>query len=952
MVRRKGPMNFDRRKFLKRAAAAGVTCAATDMFSGEYIQAQTTPQGTAKGTKLLQSACPYCGVGCGTLIQVQDGKVVGMVPDKKHPTNRGIQCIKGLNAHEPIYVDRLVDVLVRKDIWEAYQKKSPGWEAMTSATKGSPKGELKDDFAVVSYEKAEEFVAEKLAYFIKKYGGNSVGLNGSGQLTMEAQWIENQVMKGVVGSNSIEANARMCMTSAVAGYFHSYGSDAPPTSYEDIEQADFITFWGHNAREAHPILFWRVADHKKRTDIPTLVSDPRTTGTVAGLEAINPENSYHLRTLNGDISYHNAIAHVLLTDDDLLKDERLKHACMSTEWLEQHTNGFQEYIDGVKSDYWSPENVVERLKLLDGDPRTNSNRIKPQLIRDIAYAWAEASVKGRERGVGGVLTFWGIGYNQMLHGQHNTIGLINLHLLTGNVGRPGCGSHSQTGQPNAMSERLMGGLTGRLPFNMALKDTEWRDHIAQCWGVTPQRLKATSLLKNDGMVVGMMERALKPDDDSDRRTSDPLKAMLWMYTTHIHMPDVKTLVRPALKKMFVVVQDIYTDAPNNYYADVVFPAATWGEWTGGTYIQSERRIYICDGTANPPPNCRPDMDMAIDKGKALCKKLGLDADKVFPYKKTIKMGNGLMAYDPEDIFRTIVAASKGSDADVSGILELEKEEAKKGRKLGPYEILRRLRGVQWPAPNAAIARKGGTPRRYLGQEGWPGKPLYGAFRHPDGKARFKLCNQSYEHIEEICGELMKYGNSSKPGAGPFLIDDLAAAAKAGMPSLLHRARDMALPPELPHLKVYADRTQGLAQHKQSESFPFWLSLGIVYEHFHTAKTIRGATTLKLVPEQYVEVAEDDADRFGLSDGQKVRIVTRRGSYEARVSIGVTSMVRPARSQVFPGLLFSPWNLSVADDADPDEEKNKWLVNRTSHRAWDPVSGQADFKKLAARIEII
>ena len=199
----------------------------------------------------------------------------------------------------------------------------------------------------------------------------------------------------------------------------------------------------------------------------------------------------------------------------------------------------------------------------------DNGRVTVELIRKIAHTWADASIKGRQRGRGGVLTFWGIGYNQMLHGQHNTIGLINLHLLTGDVGRPGCGSHSQTGQPNAMSERLMGGLTGRLPFNQPLKNTAWRNHIADSWGISHERLKDTSLLKNDGMVVGMMERALKQNDDPDR-----LLAMLWMYTTHVHMPDVNTLVRPALTKMFVVVQDIYCHAPNNLYADVVFPAAT------------------------------------------------------------------------------------------------------------------------------------------------------------------------------------------------------------------------------------------------------------------------------------------------------------------------------------------------------------------------------------------
>jgi len=910
MARQRGPINFNRREFMEMASGAGIACAATSMMSEEFVEATVAaPTVKPKGIELLQAACPYCGVGCGTLIKVQDGKVVGMVPDKKHPTNRGIQCIKGLNAHEPIYRDRLTKVLVRKDM-------SDPLTGHVSATKGR----FDDDvFEEMSYEEAEHLVAEKIAAIIKAKGPNTIGLNGSGQLTMEAQWIENVLMKGVIGSNSIEANARMCMTSAVTGYFHSYGSDAPPTSYEDIEEADMITFWGHNAREAHPILFWRVADHKKRVDIPTLVSDPRRTGTVAGLEAINPRNSYHLQTLNGDISYHNAIAHVLLT--------KYPQACMDEKWLAANTNGWREYVEGVKARY-SPEQVVERLKMLD------RGRVTVEAIEKIAEQWAAASIKGRQRGRGGVLTFWGIGYNQMLHGQHNTIGLINLHLLTGNVGRPGCGSHSQTGQPNAMSERLMGGLTGRLPFNQPLKNDVWRDHIADCWRIDKNRLKQTSVLPNDGMVVGMMERALKDD----------LLAMFWMYTTHVHMPDVETLVRPALTKMFVVVQDIYRHAPNNLYADIVFPAATWGEWTGGTYIQSERRLYVCDGTVNPPANCRPDMDMAIDKGKTLAKLLGLDADRIFPYKKTIKMGNGLMAYDPEDVFRDIIAASKGSDADLTGMLEVEKTDG-----VSLYDQLRRLRGVQWPAPSIDIARQGGTPRRYLGQEGWAGKP-YGEFRHKDGKAKFKLCEQDYSRIKEITDKLMTYGHRSTPGAGPFIIDDIAQAKKEGRKSLIVEARDMALPPELPDLEIYEDQDKTLADHKKDDTFPFWLSLGIVYEHFHTAKTIRSATSLKLVPEQYVEVSEDDAKRFGLRDGQKVRVQTRRGHYEARVSVGTQSLVRPARSEVPAGLIFSPWNLSVADSADP--KKNRWLVNATSHRAWDPVSGQVDYKKLAARIELI
>ena len=123
---------------------------------------------------------------------------------------------------------------------------------------------------------------------------------------------------------------------------------------------------------------------------------------------------------------------------------------------------------------------------------------------------------------------------------------------------------------------------------------------------------------------------------------------------------------------------------------------------------------------------------------------------------------------------------------------------------------------------------------------------------------------------------------------------------------------------------------------------------MVYEHFHTAKSNRSPTTRRLVPEMYVEMHENDAKKLGVKDGDQVKLITRRGEYQARAQVGTNSIVKPARNSVPEGYLFSPWNLSVADSADP--KKNKWLVNAVSSRAYDPVSGQVDFKKLACRIE--
>ncbi len=828
----------------------------------------------------ILAQCPYCGVGCGTLIQTEKGRIVGMKPDPKHPTNKGLQCIKGLTSAEAIYVDRLTKPLIRKDY--------------TDILKGKPsksKNSFADsDFREASWEEAEHLIVEQIAGIVKKHGGNSVGLYGSGQLPVEGQYLENLFMKGVLGSNTIEANARMCMTSAVTGYFKSLGSDTPPTSYEDIEMADMICHWGHNPRGAHPIVFWRVADHKSKKGIPTLVVDPRRTGTVQGFEEIGRDNSYHFRTINGDISIHNAIAHVLLT----------KHpeAC-NMEFLKNHTTGWEKYIEVVKAKY-SPEQVKD-ITMID-----------PEYLRKVAAVWAKASIAGRKRGKGGVISFWGIGYNQHLHGQNNTVSLINLMALSGNIGRPGCGPFSMTGQPNAMGERLTGGLTGRLPFNQGIKNEKWRNHIADAWRVAPERLKDVAGMQNTGYAVGMMERALKGD----------VKAFFLIYATHIDLPDQHKLVRPALTKTFNVVQEIYRHAPNNLFADVILPAATWGEWVGGTYIQSERRIYVTDGTANPIPGTVPDMDMVIDKGRAIANKLGLDGDKIFPYKK---MDNGF--YNPEDVFRDLVKASKGSDADLTGMLEVEKKDG-----IGLYDQIRKHRGIQWPAPTYEIAKKGGTPRRYMSQENWAGKP-YGEFRTNDGKLHIHLCEQDYSKRKEVTEQLMRIGVDE----GFYAIDNM---------HLLVQARDMGLTPELPDFEHQKKK----ASECPKDKYPFWIGLGVVYEHFHTAKTIRAGTTRRLVPEQYLEMHPEDAKALGVEDGEWVRVVTRRGNYEARAQIGLDSKVRPARNTVPQGYMFSPWNLSVADSADP--KKNKWLVNGVSHRAFDPVSGQADFKKLAGRIEKI
>jgi len=904
-------IKVNRRNFMKGSAFVTASVTGASLFVGENPELEaaiTNETGSATRTTAL-AQCPYCGVGCGTIIQVENGKIVSMRPDKDHPTNRGLQCIKGLTAAEPMYVDRLKgDSYVRKDVWAEWNKPGHGDLGYVSKTKGSFADE---HFVRVPYEKASKMVAHKIAHFVKKNGNNSIGLYGSGQLTVEGQYMENLFMKGVLGSNTIEANARMCMTSAVTGYFKTLGSDTPPLAYDDIEMCDMMMHFGHNARESHPIIFWRAADHKKKTDIPTVVVDPRHTGTAQGYADINPKNSIHVPILNGDISFLNSIAHVLLKDH---KD------VIHWDFMKTHTDGWKEYTEGVLADY-SPEQVQDRM----GGP---NHEVSPALIRRVAGMFADATRKRLARskgkqagnnsgvpgggGYGGVIIMWGIGYNQHIHGQNNVVSIINLLTLTGNVAKPGCGPFSMTGQPNAMGERFTGGLTGRLPFNIGLKNDKHRKHMAKMWRIPEKNLDNAMHAKNSGMAVGMMERALKGE----------VKAMFLVYATHIDLPDSWHLSRPALTKTFTIAQEIYRHAPNNLYADVIFPAATWGE-LDGTYISSERRINILQKAAEPPEGCRPDMDMVMDKIKEVAELLGMDGNKIIPYTKDEK---GF--YKAEEVFRDIARASTTTDTDLSGILEVEKVD-----KVSPYEQLANLRGIQWPAPTYTIAKTGGTERRYMLQEGkWPNRP-YGYFRTKDGKVHMNLCRQDYTNRKEITDKLMQFGVKE----GVYTIDHH---------QWLVEARDAGLTPDLPDFEHLGKRWNKIPEDK----YPYWLGLGVVYEHFHTAKSLRSPTLRRLVPEMYVEIDPDDAKDLGIEDGDKVRLVTRRGHMEAFAQVGTHSLVKPARNSVSRGYFFSPWNLSVADSAEP--AKNKWLANAVTSRCYDPVSGQCDFKKSACRIEKI
>ncbi len=904
-----------RRTFLKASAAATGAAAIAGKFGKEFVTTREAEAAIAHAAKrrMFYAACPYCGVGCGTVVAVEGDKIVGIVPRKDHPTNKGLQCIKGLTADEPLNVDRFPSKYADRPVWIRKDMSDP-LKGRVSRTKGAG-GFDEKLFYRVSWEEGLDFVADKITAIVKKFGPNQFAIWSSGQHFIESLYLENKLTKGIIGSTTIEGSPRMCMTSAVTGYFATQGSDLSAGSYRDVDDADFITHWGHNPREGHPVLFWRIADAKHRRNIPTLVVDPRRTPTVKGYEQINKANAYHFPTVNGDLALHNSLAYAILSKHEQAVDYK---------FLEEHATGWKEYIAGVKKDYNYRDNDVRKRRGID---------IEPSLIEKIAEIWADASLKGRKRGRGGVISFWGIGYNQHLHGQHNTIGIYNLHALTGNTGRPGAAAFSMTGQPNAVGRRMMGGLTARLPFNQGLNNVSHRNDIADLWGVSRKRLAAVAEQKNVGLGIGVFERA--HPDRASTGAKDTIQCIYCTCGTHIDPADTNTLVRPALTRAFVVSQELYMHAPNNYYADVVLPGTSWGE-ASGTFANSERRININSKCIEPLPGYMPDLDIYIELGKRLCDRLGLDKSRMLPYRKR---ADGW--YDSEEVFREIIRGSTfpGSDIHIGGLLEVEKKDG-----ISPYRQLAELGGIQWPAPTYKVAKAGGLKYRFRGQEDkyWPDKKKhYRDYRTKDGYLHVRLVHNDYTRRREITEQMANAGVTK----GWFFIDHM---------DVLKAARDNGLTPEIPDAEYLGRKWDEVPDDK----FPFWFNSGIVYEHFHTAKTIRSATSRKLVPEQYLEIHPDDARDLGIKDGDLVKVVAKRIDPETgklvevfcRASVGDNSKVKPARNSVPRGMVFQPWNLQVADNPDPDQSKNRWMTNRLTHRAFDPVSGQVDYKKGVCRVE--
>ncbi len=559
----------------------------------------------------VATSCCYCGVGCGVIASVSNNEVTAVRGDPSHPANLGQLCTKGLSLHK-------ADAAYRALVPEIAERRA-------------------------TWDEALDFAAGKFRRIIEEDGPDAVAFYISGQLLTEDYYVFNKLAKGLIGTNNVDTNSRLCMASAVAGYKQTLGADAPPACYEDLEAAECVFIAGSNAAWAHPVLFRRMEAARPKH---VVVVDPRRTETARAA-------TLHLQIAPGtDVALFSGMLHVM----------RRQGWC-DDQYIRRHTENFDALQDLP----------LEQAAALCGVPAN--------AIFEAARVFALSKA---------TLSLYCQGLNQSASGTAKNVALINLHLASGQIGKPGAGPFSLTGQPNAMGGREVGGMANLLSAHRDLSNPDHRREIASLWGVrsVPERPGKTA--------VEMFEAVRKGE----------IKA-IWIACTNPaqSLPD-QNLVHEALERAeLVVVQDAYRNTETAAYADVFLPAAGWGE-KEGTMTNSERRISRVRAALRPPGEARPDWKIAVDFARRL-----------------LPHGNALFPYEtPESIFNEHRETTRGRDLDITGL---------------SYRLLDERGPQQWPYAAGADA---GSKRLYED----------GVYPTPSGRARFVAT--PYQPVAEEVGE--------------------------------------------------------------------------------------------------------------------------------------------------------------------------------------------------------
>ena len=492
-----------------------------------------------------------------------------------------------------------------------------------------------ETFQQVDWDQALDKVAAEIKRIQGAYGRDAFAVVSTGQIMTEEFYTLGKLTRGVLGTNNYDGNTTLCMASAVSGYKRSFGSDGPPGCYDDFEHTECLLAIGSNLPEQHPVIFWRLRQALEKRKFPLIVVDPRVTMFAQMADM-------HLPVTPGtDVVLLNALAHVIL--DEGLEDRA---------YIEAHTNGAAEF-----------EKLVQ-----DYDPITASRvcGIDEDTIRNVARLYARA---------GAAMTIWTMGINQSTHGSDGVVGINNLNLITGNIGKPGGTSLSITGQCNAMGTREWSSCSG-LPGYRYLENEKDRRDIANYWGVDEDFLPE--------------KRGLFQTDIFPAIETGQIKG-LWLIATNpmTSMPNTPRIRKTLEKLEFLVVQDAYADVETNEYSHVYLPAAIWAE-KQGCFTNTERRVNLIRNVL--PPYAESKSDLWIFN--QLAKRFERSRQLTFPD-------------DSEAVFEELRELSAGRMLDYSGM---------------SYEKLESARGLQWPC---TPDDERGAARLYTD----------GVFQYPDGKAK-------------------------------------------------------------------------------------------------------------------------------------------------------------------------------------------------------------------------
>ncbi len=488
--------------------------------------------------KTHKTTCSYCGVGCGIEVtQTKNGKI-SVKGDPDHPVNKGMLCSKGMNLNYTVMdqSDRLLHPQMR---WsKSHPLEKTDWDTAIQRT------------------------AAVFRSLINKYGPDSVGFYISGQCLTEEYYLVNKLTKGFIGTNNIDTNSRLCMSSAVVGYKQVFGEDSVPISYEDIELADCFLIAGANPAWCHPILFRRIEKHKENNpDAKLIVVDPRVTDTCLLADL-------HVQIKPGtDIAFFHGVGRALI-----------EQGAIDIDFINKATDGYEIYRKEVFK-----TSLKEYASICD---------IPVDHIVTTAKYIANAN---------GFITMWAMGLNQSTKGVNKNLALLNLNTITGHIGKPGSGPFSLTGQPNAMGGREVGGMANLLAVHKDLNNPDHRQEVADFWGVE-------SINEKPGLTATQMFQAL---------AEGKMKA-IWIICTNpsVSMPNAKLVDEALSKANFVIVQDISNRSDTVKYADIVFPAASWLE-KEGTMTNSERRISYLPKVLDAPGKALPDAEIIMRFGQQM-----------------------------------------------------------------------------------------------------------------------------------------------------------------------------------------------------------------------------------------------------------------------------------------------------------------------------------------------